>query len=184
MRLNRCKHGATEICSTCCQRPVQLSPRSGSPGFRAPEVLLKYPKQTTAIDIWSAEVIFLSLLSSKYPFFKAPSDLIAMMEITTLFGSEKCTSIAKCLHKELTCSPTIYVQNLSHICESSRWSRLTLLTTADTEFKVGNVADGLNNTQSVDHSIDFQLLEYAEQQYLKDHPAILLTLLLLWLMIC
>ena len=67
---NRCKHGATEICSMCCQRPVQLSPRSGSPGFRAPEVLLKYPKQTTAIDIWSAGVIFLSLLSSKYPFLR------------------------------------------------------------------------------------------------------------------
>ena len=67
---NRCKHGATEICSMCCQRPVQLSPKSGSPGFRAPELLLKYPKQTTAIDIWSAGVIFLSLLSSKYPFLR------------------------------------------------------------------------------------------------------------------
>jgi len=39
-----------------------------------------------------------------------------------------------------------------------------LLTTADTEFKIENVADGLNTAQSVtDHSIDFQLLEYAEQ---------------------
>ena len=86
-----------------------------------------------------------------------------MMEITTLFGSEKCTSIAKCLHKESTCSPTIYAQNLSHICESLRQSQLTLRTTADTEFKVGNVVYGLNTAQSVDHSIDFQLLEYAEQ---------------------
>jgi len=69
-----------------------------------------------------------------------------MMEITTLFGSEKCTSIAKCLHKESTCSPTIYAQNLSHICESLRRSQLTLRTTADT------VVYGLNTAQSVDHS--------------------------------
>ena len=163
VRHNRCEHHTNEICRTCCQRPPQVSARSGTPGFRAPEVLLKYPQQTTAIDIWSAGVIFLCLLSCKYPFFKAPSDLIAMMEITTLFGSEKSTSVAKCLHKEFTCSPTIYPQNLSHLCETLRQSRSALLkdTNAGTQCKVENVPDRLNAVQfATDHS---QLLEFAEQ---------------------
>ncbi|CAM9205609.1 unnamed protein product, partial [Lampetra planeri] len=43
----------------------QVAPRAGTPGFRAPEVLTKCPNQGTAIDVWSAGVILLSLLSGR-----------------------------------------------------------------------------------------------------------------------
>ena len=38
--------GKPKICSMCLVRPVQNAPRAGTPGFRAPEVLLKHPLQT------------------------------------------------------------------------------------------------------------------------------------------
>ena len=72
-----------------------MAPRAGTPGFRPPEVLLKYPHQTTAVDIWSAGVILLCLLSGRYPFFKAHDDMSAMAQIVALFGSEECIAAAK-----------------------------------------------------------------------------------------
>ena len=120
MVFNKCQHTAAEICNICCHHPTQISPRSGTSGFRPPEVLLKYPNQTTAIDLWSAGVIYLCLLSGKYPFFKASNDLVAMSEIVTLFGSEKCVNAAKSFDKELTCSQVHHSQSLATICERLR----------------------------------------------------------------
>lgn len=43
-------------------RKVQAAPRAGTPGFRPPEVLLKYPLQTTGrgIKIWtSVDMVFI-----------------------------------------------------------------------------------------------------------------------------
>ena len=42
------------------------------------------------------------------------------MEIVTLFGSEKCISIAKLLKKNLTCFETLPPQDLARICGSLR----------------------------------------------------------------
>ena len=39
--------GRLIVCSICNARPSQHAARAGTPGFRAPEVLLKYPHQTT-----------------------------------------------------------------------------------------------------------------------------------------
>lgn len=38
--------GKGKVCSLCLVRPAQVAPRAGTPGFRAPEVLLKHPAQT------------------------------------------------------------------------------------------------------------------------------------------
>ena len=54
------------------RRKKQKADRAGTPGFRAPEVLLMSLEQTPAIDIWSAGVIFLSILSARYPVFPPP----------------------------------------------------------------------------------------------------------------
>ncbi|XP_076316158.1 cell division cycle 7-related protein kinase-like [Tachypleus tridentatus] len=62
--------GKPQVCNICLSRSQEVAPRAGTPGFRAPEVLLKYKAQTTAIDVWSAGVIFLSLLSGSYLFFE------------------------------------------------------------------------------------------------------------------
>lgn len=48
-----------------------------------------------AIDVWSAGVILLSLLSGRYPFFKAGDDLIALTQIMTIRGSRETIKAAK-----------------------------------------------------------------------------------------
>lgn len=55
----------------------------------------------SAIDVWSAGVILLSLLSGRYPFFKANDDLEALTQIMTIRGSRETVQAAK---KFGTCS--------------------------------------------------------------------------------
>ena len=55
--------------------------RGGTKGFRAPEVLLKVVYQTTAIDIWSAGVILLCMLCSRFPVLGPYDDVIGLLEI-------------------------------------------------------------------------------------------------------
>src|SRR5690242_13797991 len=73
------------------------APRGGTRGFRAPEVLLKYQKQTVTIDIWSAGVVLLCILSTRYPFFTAPDDLVSLAEIGALFGTLEVKEVATLL---------------------------------------------------------------------------------------
>lgn len=113
---NFCNHAPLEICDICCSRSNQQTPRAGTSGYRAPEVLLRYQYQTTAIDVWSAGVIFLSLLSGKYPFFKSNDDLTAMIQISLLFGSKHCKEAAKHMGKELHILPYHHAQNLCEVC--------------------------------------------------------------------
>ncbi|XP_076378396.1 cell division cycle 7-related protein kinase isoform X2 [Megalopta genalis] len=88
--------GKPKVCSICTVRPEQAAPRAGTPGFRAPEVLLKYPSQTPAVDIWASGVMMLCILSGTQPFFHSPDDCTALAEITTIFGSNK---MQQCAHK-------------------------------------------------------------------------------------
>lgn len=73
-------------------------------GFRAPEVLLKHLCQTNAIDIWSVGVIFASLLTKKYPFFRNTDDLTSLAEIISIFGTERVHKAAQALGKQMTSS--------------------------------------------------------------------------------
>ncbi|CAN8104637.1 unnamed protein product [Discula destructiva] len=70
-------------------RPSRRANRAGTRGFRAPEVLFKCTEQTTKLDIWSAGVILLTILSRRFPFFNSADDVEAMIEITTIFGSKR-----------------------------------------------------------------------------------------------
>lgn len=115
-----CSHNIAEICSVCMAKPRQSTSRAGTSGFRAFEVLLKCGHQSSALDIWCVGVIFLSLLSGKYPFFKPKDDMAAIMQIVVIFGSKKCLEIAKLLGKKLHCSPSQPSQDLSVICQHMR----------------------------------------------------------------
>ncbi|CAG8823557.1 14410_t:CDS:2, partial [Racocetra persica] len=68
--------------------------RAGTRGFRAPEVLFRVEKQTTAIDIWSAGVILITILSHHYPFFKSTDDADAFYELGILFGKKLMHDLA------------------------------------------------------------------------------------------
>ncbi|EGW33297.1 uncharacterized protein SPAPADRAFT_71159 [Spathaspora passalidarum NRRL Y-27907] len=76
-------------------RPPRRANRAGTRGFRAPEVLLKCTNQTTKIDIWSAGIIGLSLLTRKFPLFNSPDDTDALVELVLLFGLEKLQKCAE-----------------------------------------------------------------------------------------
>lgn len=70
-------------------RPSRRANRAGTRGFRAPEVLFKCTEQSTKIDIWSAGVILLTILSKRFPFFNSADDVEAMIEIATIFGLKR-----------------------------------------------------------------------------------------------
>ncbi|SPO05519.1 probable mitogen-activated protein kinase HOG1 [Cephalotrichum gorgonifer] len=70
-------------------RPSRRANRAGTRGFRAPEVLFKCTEQTTKLDIWSAGVILLTILSRRFPFFNSADDVEALVEIATIFGTKK-----------------------------------------------------------------------------------------------
>lgn len=75
-------------------RPSRRANRAGTRGFRAPEVLFKCTEQTTKIDIWSAGVILLTILSRRFPFFNSADDVEAMIEISTMMGSKRMKQAA------------------------------------------------------------------------------------------
>ncbi|XP_031193024.1 cell division cycle 7-related protein kinase isoform X3 [Mastomys coucha] len=113
-------YGTDRVCSVCLSRRQQVAPRAGTPGFRAPEVLTKCPDQTTAIDMWSAGVIFLSLLSGRYPFYKASDDLTALAQIMTIRGSRETVQAARASGKSILCSKDVPAQDLRALCERLR----------------------------------------------------------------
>ena len=82
------------------RREGQTAARAGTRGFRAPEVLLKCPNQSTAIDVWSAGVILLTVLSGVTPFFLSNEDSDAMAELGELFGDDALAAAAARLGKE------------------------------------------------------------------------------------
>ncbi|KFP26213.1 Cell division cycle 7-related protein kinase, partial [Colius striatus] len=113
-------YATDRVCSVCLSRSQQVAPRAGTPGFRAPEVLTKCPTQTTAIDMWSAGIIFLSLLSGRYPFYKASDDLTALAQIMTVHGSRETIQAAKTFGKSVLCTQVVPAQNLRTLCEKLR----------------------------------------------------------------
>lgn len=108
--------GKGTICSICTGRKKMQAPRAGTPGFRPPEVLLKYPYQTTAVDMWASGIILLCILSGCYPFFQSPSDLVALMEIMTIFGTEHVRKVADKFGRGIVCNNPKKGVDLKKLC--------------------------------------------------------------------
>ena len=117
------KHKTYEICTLCMKRASQSAPRAGTSGFRAPEVLLKHPQQTTAVDVWSAGIIMLCLLSGKYPFFRCADDMTAMAQIMTVFGKKRVMESTKHLGKYLVSNSLSSGYELRELCQKLRASK-------------------------------------------------------------
>ncbi|KAK0086165.1 hypothetical protein PV325_003670 [Microctonus aethiopoides] len=112
--------GKPRVCSLCLIRPSQVASRAGTPGYRAPEVLLKYSYQTPAIDVWAAGVIMLCILSATQPFFRSPDDCTALAEITVIFGTAKMQQYARRLGKKLIYSEDTTGIDLTTLCKKLR----------------------------------------------------------------
>ncbi|CAG8624658.1 18114_t:CDS:2 [Acaulospora morrowiae] len=94
-------------------KPDWTANRAGTRGFRAPEVLLRVEKQTGAIDVWSAGVILMSILSQRYPFFNSHDDTDAIGELAILFGKKTIQDLASSLGRTFsTTIPLIYETGL------------------------------------------------------------------------
>lgn len=83
---------------------------------------------SAAIDVWSAGVILLSLLSGRYPFFKASDDLIALTQIMTIRGSRETIKAAKafgvCYYfftPQTNSSPCVYLQFNTTVSHLNNW---------------------------------------------------------------
>ncbi|XP_037827645.1 cell division cycle 7-related protein kinase-like, partial [Lucilia sericata] len=109
-------YGNPQVCNICLVKKEIHASRAGTPGYRPPEVLLKYPDQTTAVDVWAAGVIFLSILSSVYPFFKAPNDYVALAEMITIFGDKSIRKTAHILDRLVTLSQKTKPLDLRKLC--------------------------------------------------------------------
>lgn len=108
--------GLPTVCHKCLSRQSQKVARAGTPGFRPPEVLLKFEHQTTAIDVWAAGVIMLCIMSRTYPFFRAPDDVTALGELICVFGSEKVKELACQYGKKFLCSEHRSAVDLQELC--------------------------------------------------------------------
>lgn len=86
------------------QRPGRRANRAGTRGFRAPEVLFKCNNQSEKIDIWSAGVMLLTLLSRRFPFFNSTDDIEAIIEITSIFGIKEMRKVALLHGLEFNCN--------------------------------------------------------------------------------
>lgn len=72
---------------TTSQTVIPPVPRWGTRGFRAPEILIRSRiPQTSAIDVWSAGIILLTILSHRYPLLQSGDDTEALGEILRLWG--------------------------------------------------------------------------------------------------
>ncbi|XP_017012194.2 cell division cycle 7-related protein kinase [Drosophila takahashii] len=104
------------VVSTNTSKKEMHASRAGTPGYRPPEVLLRYPQQSTAVDIWAAGVIMLSLLSALHPFFKAPHDCGALAEIINLFGDMPVRKTAFMLDRLILLAQKVNTLDLRRVC--------------------------------------------------------------------
>ena len=69
---------------------LRKSSTLGTRGFRAPEILLRHPRQQLccASDVWNAGVIFLSLLTQRYPILDRSDSEEALVQLMALIGPQ------------------------------------------------------------------------------------------------
>eukprot|EP00477_Mikrocytos_mackini_P001496 GAHX01001609.1.p1 GENE.GAHX01001609.1~~GAHX01001609.1.p1 ORF type:complete len:347 (-),score=59.84 GAHX01001609.1:35-1030(-) len=83
------------------KRVIPHVERSGTRGFRAPEVLARAKNQTTSVDIWSAGVIFLCLVTKRFPFFRSKDDIGGLIEMYYVVGGKNMNEGLKSIRRRL-----------------------------------------------------------------------------------
>lgn len=116
--------GKPKTCTTCLSRPDSNASKSGTPGYKAPEILLRHQGQTMAVDIWSAGIIMACLLSGHSPFLRDVDDTVSLAEIITIFGSQRVTQAAKALGIRLNVEPKREPVDLAQLCRTIRTNNI------------------------------------------------------------
>lgn len=113
--------GKSQVCNICLVKKEMQASRAGTPGYRPPEVLLKYPDQTCVVDIWAAGVMLLSILSRCYPFFKNSDDFHSLAEIITVFGDQRIKKTAVQLGRHVKTGQRKQPLDLRKLCMRLRF---------------------------------------------------------------
>lgn len=104
------------VCNMCLIKPEINASRAGTPGYRPTEVLVKYPNQTTAVDMWATGVILVSILSGCYPFFQGSNDFVALCELIAVFGLDTIKTVAYDLGRHVVCNMQVKPSHLRKLC--------------------------------------------------------------------
>jgi len=83
----------------------QHANRAGTPGFRAPEVLLSVEEQTPAVDVWAAGVMLLCLLAKRETLLPGRSDAEHVLVLLSLMGDALIQGLADGCGKVITGYP-------------------------------------------------------------------------------
>ncbi|KAE9418592.1 hypothetical protein Angca_008031 [Angiostrongylus cantonensis] len=97
----------SEVCDSCRELPVKHVNKAGTPGYRAPEVLLRFDEQTTEIDVFAAGITMLSFLMKKHPIFRPANDIEALAQMATFLGSSSLVQAAAEGGVTLLCDPSL-----------------------------------------------------------------------------
>lgn len=139
--------GKSQVCNICLVKKEMQASRAGTPGYRPPEVLLKYPDQTTVVDIWAAGVMLLSILSRCYPFFKNSDDFHSLGEITTVFGDQRIKKTAVQLGRNVKTGHRKQPLDLRKLCMRLRFRFQRLRARQQQEEPTTTFANSCDNCQ-------------------------------------
>jgi cell division control protein 7 len=89
-----------------------------------------------AIDVWSVGIIFLCILTGRYPFFKAVDDNMAIMQLVSLFGSEAIRKTALKYGESFICSFDKRAVELRDLCTALRGNAIKSMQKSNSSSKL------------------------------------------------
>ncbi|CAI4233300.1 unnamed protein product [Auanema sp. JU1783] len=114
--------GVSQVCHHCVHRPNKTVNKAGTPGYRAPEILLKFDNcfQTPAIDIWAAGITLMGLLFRRNPVFRPADDFEAIAQLCQVFGSAPLEEAARLRGTTLIMQPSCPGVDLAKLMKAVR----------------------------------------------------------------
>lgn len=154
--------GKSQVCNICMVKKEIQASRAGTPGYRPPEVLLKYPDQTTAVDVWAAGVMLASILSRCYPFFQNSDDFHSLAEIVSIFGDQRIKKTANILGRHVKTAQRKQPLDLRKLCLRLRFRFRRLRARQQQQPEEESAATFANSCDNCQQRLDECLCEHSE----------------------